>query len=95
MNTDKKKQFTVSSQVKEWHYRGRITPFIVAAEVKNISSVTIAVPLGIVMAFGRREAKIKAWIRWADSGLSLLDPEPWEIVSPEIRLAALEADRQM
>ena len=70
-------------------------PFIVARRAGWYNGRKLFAALGVEMATCKESAFEKAHRRWPHWSLYLAEPEHWEDVEPEIRLLALEADRQM
>ena len=72
-------------------------PFVVSIEVvcgRMDGIYVFGVPIGVELATSSRRAFSQAIQRWPYRR-NLLKPEPWENVSPEDRMMALEADRQI
>ncbi len=72
---------------------GKKRPFVIAAEGSDAHGTLLAVPVGVVLATCTRNAWQQAIRRWPQ--FFLMEPGPWEVIPPHIRLAALEADRLM
>lgn len=67
-------------------------PYIVVAEIIEFPGQIVGVPLGTELAQNRRIAFDRAARRWP---LQTVRVAPWDQVDPNIRLAALEADRKI
>lgn len=68
-------------------------PYIVGARASLPDGSIVAYPVGVIMATSSRRAWDLAVMRWRGLVISRLDE--WEKIEPHIRLAALEADRQI
>jgi len=72
----------------------KLQPFILStkAGIDN-EGVTVAIPIGVAIAYNSADAFYRARLRFPQ--IEVLEPLPWAMVPPEIRLSALEADRMI
>lgn len=68
-------------------------PFIASFLAMDMQGEHWLLPAGVVLAREKNEARELAVARWPNC--TLPTPVPWEEVSPQDRLMALEADRQI
>jgi hypothetical protein len=67
-------------------------PFIILEEIAvDDQGVSIGDPIGVVLAYNSADAFYLARLRWPEA--KILEPLPWAIVPPPIRLTVLKIDR--
>jgi hypothetical protein len=72
----------------------KLQPFILSTKIGvDNEGIAVAIPIGVALAYNSDDAFYRARLRFPQ--MEVLEPLPWAMVPPELRLSALEADRMI